>query len=187
MLHETADLERERGRLSARPAADPEGTPVLAFLDVAVPGGDRDGYARRVREPLRAALDLALTQPFTGEELPVAGLPDWFVRAAAWRPSDAPAFALTGRENYARHRGTSGAWDLQDWLYRFDPESETRGWAWWDLTVTGPNDLRIWVDTWGEASFSHLDLLWAAYLSGAASVSPPRLADATAWSAEATG
>ncbi|WP_059013316.1 hypothetical protein [Streptomyces specialis] len=94
MLHEPEDLTREKERLDIRPRPDAN-TPVLAFLDVTVPT-DQQGYVRRVREVLSPVLELALSQPFQGEEIPVHSIPDSVVRICEWRPTRAPAFVLAG-------------------------------------------------------------------------------------------
>jgi hypothetical protein len=72
-------------------------------------------------------------------------------------------------------------WELQEWLFQFDPDSEFRGWAWWDLTQTGVGRVRIWVDTWGESFFACNELRRLAYTAGADEVSGPILVRASDW------
>ncbi|MEU6994514.1 hypothetical protein ABZ953_28135 [Streptomyces sp. NPDC046465] len=181
MLHETEDIERERLRVARRPAAH-NAPPVLSWFDVTptVPG---DAYEGRLRSVLDAALGLALSADFTEEDLPVAAVPEWFTDVSG-RPlsADAPEFARRGRERYAAAiRG--GSWELQGWLHEFDPDSESRGWAWWDLTHSADGTVRIWADTWGESFFACDELRWLAYVAGGESVSGPYLARVDAWHA----
>jgi hypothetical protein len=77
-------------------------------------------------------------------------------------------------------------WSLQNWLYRFDPDEESRGWQWWDITSAGSSRVRIWVDSWGEPSFGCLDLLWVAYVAGARHVDEPTVRRPESWIAEAS-
>lgn len=76
--------------------------------------------------------------------------------------------------------------ERQNWLSRFDPDLEVRGWAWWDLTAapTGNGVLRLWVDTWGEPSFAWEDLRWLAFVAGARTVANPVLVKPEAWAGE---
>ncbi|WP_059005665.1 hypothetical protein [Streptomyces specialis] len=183
MLEYEEELAQEKSRIAHRPA-DHAGVPELAFFDVQVTVGEEE-YARRMREVLNAALDVAMTASFD-EPLPTAGIPEWFACASTWKAENAPDFAVSGRERYLTHPGTSGIWMLSDWLSRFEPEFGMRGWAWWDLTRPAPAHLRIWVDCGTESFFAHLDLLWLAYTCGAAAITPPHLADATEWAAQPT-
>ncbi|PTM98043.1 MULTISPECIES: hypothetical protein [unclassified Streptomyces] len=154
MFHEIEDIEQERIRLSRRPSAE-KAPPVLSVFDVRTDGPVSE-FDARLRSVLAPALHLAVSHPFEGD-LPVDTLPDWFVAApqADWRP--------------------------QEWLYQFDPESEFRGWAWWDLTRSGERGARIWVDSWGESFFACDELRWAAHVSGAEAVDGPVLARAGDW------
>ncbi|WP_063756239.1 hypothetical protein [Streptomyces sp. NRRL S-920] len=95
--------------------------------------------------------------------------------------AEAPEFARRGRERYAAAiRG--GSWELQAWLYEFDPDSGTRGWAWWDLTHSADDGTtRIWVDTWGESFFACDELRWLALVAGSDDVSGPYLAKVERW------
>lgn len=91
-----------------------------------------------------------------------------------------PECTRRGSERYAAAIG-GGPWDLQDWLYQADPESDSRGWAWWDLTQTGEREARIWVDSWGESFFACDELRWLAYVSGGEDVSGPTLVRVSDW------
>lgn len=103
-------------------------------------------------------------------------------------PAEAPApeFARNGRAAYMEHTG-GRPWELQDWLYRFDPDDDSRGWEWWDVTRVGPSRVHIWVDSWGESFFGGQDLLWAAYTAGALHVEGPSIQRSAAWAAETAG
>ncbi|MGW1562323.1 hypothetical protein ACWCQ1_38235 [Streptomyces sp. NPDC002144] len=177
MFHEIEDIEREKQRLSRRPSLE-DAPPVLSAFDVRTncPVAEFDA---RLRSVLGPALDLAVSHPFEGV-LPVDALPDWFTSAAQKTPASAPAHVTRGAERYAATVG-GGSWRPQEWLYQFDPESEFRGWAWWDLTRTGEHEARIWVDTWGESFFACDELRWLAYVSGAEEVTGPTLVRAADW------
>lgn len=176
MWHEWEDLLEEQRRVRVPPDADPE-VPLLDALDV-TPG--EDGvlrHAGRLRSVLDAALGVAV-----GQES--AALPDWFVQISGPEPNAAPAFARAGRERFLAHPGVEQPWELEDWLSRFEPDDGIRGWAWWDLTRAGESSSRIWINVEGEAHYSHLDLLWAAYVAGAERVGHPAAFRADEWRAE---
>ncbi|MFA3875125.1 hypothetical protein ABS735_15725 [Streptomyces sp. MMCC 100] len=182
MMHEIEDIEQERLRLSQRPSAQ-EVPPVVGVFDVRTicPVAE---FGDRVRSVLDPALRLAVSQRFEGEDLPVDAIPGWFAAVARESVQPAPDFAVQGAERYAAAIGR-GAWDLQEWLYQFDPESEFRGWAWWDLTQSGEREARVWVDTWGESFFACDELRWLAHVSGAVEVNGPTLERSEAWIAAA--
>ncbi|MFF4250917.1 hypothetical protein ACFY1L_06905 [Streptomyces sp. NPDC001663] len=177
MFHEIEDIEQERDRLSHRPSSE-QVPPVLSAFDVrtycSVP--EFDAMLRSVLAP---ALQLAVSHPFDEGSLPVGTLPDWFV-AASGTPASAPEHVRRGAERYSAAIG-GGLWKPQEWLYQFDPESEFRGWAWWDLTQVGENLARVWVDSWGESFFACDELRWAAYVSGAEEVTGPILVKSAEW------
>lgn len=183
MIHEIEDIEQERIRLSHRPDAD-GAPPVLCAFDVRTSGPVSE-FDTRLRSVLAPALDLATSQPFEGEDLPVDAIPDWFVAVGRGASGPAPDFARRGAEHYAAAIGQR-TWDLQEWLYQFDPESEFRGWAWWDLTQAGEHGARIWVDSWGESFFACDELRWLAYVCGGEEVVGPALVKSTEWIAAAT-
>ncbi|MFD5649919.1 hypothetical protein [Streptomyces sp. NPDC127039] len=182
MLHEIEDIEQERLRLSQRPAVR-EAPPVFCAFDVRTSCPVPE-FRDRVLSVLDPALRLAVSQPFEGEDLPVDAIPGWFTAVARESAEPAPDFAAQGAERYSTAVGR-GAWDLQEWLYQFDPESEFRGWAWWDLTQSGEREARVWVDTWGESFFACDELRWLAYVSGAVEVHGPTLERSEAWFAAA--
>ncbi|MFF1379121.1 hypothetical protein [Streptomyces sp. NPDC058308] len=178
MVHETEDIEQERLRVARRPAAQ-DAPPVLSWFGVTttVPV---EAYEARLRSVLDAALGLALSSDFAEEDLPAAAVPEWFAVVSGPLFANAPKYARRGRERYAAAiRG--GSWDLQEWLHEFDPDSESRGWAWWDLTHSADGTVRIWADTWGESFFACDELRWLAYVAGADDVSGPYLAKADSW------
>ncbi|MFF4400214.1 hypothetical protein [Streptomyces sp. NPDC001480] len=159
MIHEIEDIERERLRLARRPVPE-EVPPVLSAFDVRTKCSVAE-FGARMRAVLDAALRLALSHPFDGSDLPVDLVPDWFAVAC--------------------RQGGDGKWELQNWLYQFDPENEFRGWAWWDLTETGDGAARVWVDSWGEDFFGCDDFRWLAHVSGGEEVTGPVLAGAGDW------
>ncbi|MGW2226350.1 hypothetical protein [Streptomyces formicae] len=172
MFHETEDIEQERLRVARRPSPQ-DAPPVLSTFDVTltVPAAE---YEARLRSVLDAALGIALSADFAEEDLPVAAVPAWFAEVSGPLSARAPRFARRGRERYAAViRG--GSWELQSWLHEFDPDSESRGWAWWDLTRPSDGTVRIWADTWGEPFFACDELRWLAYVAGAEDVSGPEL------------
>lgn len=183
MIHEIEDIEQERLRLSRRPAPD-DAPPVLCVFDVRTSGAVAE-FDTRVRSVLTPALQLAVSQSFEGEDLPLDAIPDWFVAASRPGAISVPDFTQSGVELYEAAIG-GGPWDVQEWLYQFDPESEFRGWAWWDLTHSSDREARIWVDTWGESFFACDELRWLAYVSGGAEVSGPTLVRAPDWIAATT-
>ncbi|MER7307050.1 hypothetical protein [Streptomyces griseoluteus] len=79
-------------------------------------------------------------------------------------------------------------WEIQDWLFRFDPELEARGWEFWDLTraADGSGRLNLWLDTWGEPMFSWEEPCWLLYACGAQAVTDPVVVGSGSWAAEAT-
>ncbi|MFJ8076690.1 hypothetical protein ACIQ7Q_22785 [Streptomyces sp. NPDC096176] len=184
MLHEIEDLEAEKSRVLERTEFD-SAPPVLAFVEIEVDGDPAD-YSGRLRAALGAALDLAVSESFD-DDLPTGTVPAWFAGVCKDGEGPVEAFAARGRERYTERTG-DGPWELQDWLSRFDPDLEVRGWAWWDLTGSpeGEGRLRLWLDTWGEAFFSWEDLRWLLYVCGARSVADPMLVKPEVWAREAS-
>lgn len=187
MLHEIEGVEQERSRVSERPEIDPD-VPLLSYVEVAV-AGSPEAYARRLREVLAAVYDLAVREDLDEEVVPVDTLPAWFVGVCRGGGGTEPTeeFAADGLAGYTERTG-SGPWEIQDWLSRFHPELEARGWAFWDLThpKDGGDRLRLWVDTWGESFFAWEELRFLAYVCGARSVTDPALAEPGAWAEEAS-
>ncbi|MEU6614686.1 hypothetical protein [Streptomyces parvus] len=163
----------QRRPVSQRPGAD-AAPPVLSLFVIDV-SEDAAAYVERLRSVLAPAVRLGCTADFAQESLPVGEIPGWFaeVYSGGGGEERAPRFARAGREAYADHTGGGGPWDLQDWLYRFDPDEDSRGWEWWDATVAGPSRVHVRVDSWGESSFGCQDLLWAVFTAGAVRVEGP--------------
>ncbi|PIM70004.1 hypothetical protein CTU88_22395 [Streptomyces sp. JV178] len=175
MIHTLQDISRELERVSQRPPRN-EAPPVLSTFDVTT-FDSADEYVARLRSTLCAALKLAISESFDGEDLPIQGIPQWFIAASGDSPATPPDFAARGLELYlAQVKGGIGrGWQLQEWLYQFDPDSEFRGWAWWDVTYSVEGHVRIWVDSWGESFFACDELRWLAYTAGGQDVSGPVL------------
>lgn len=182
MMHNSDSLAAEFQRLQDCPGAE-SAPPVLALFVVDV-SGDAAEYEQRLRSALAPAVRLGGTADFEQESLPVDDVPVWFAAVSSGNEERAPRFARTGHGGYVEHMGGGGPWELQDWLYRFDPDEDSRGWEWWDATPAGPSRVHIWVDSWGESFFGCQELLWAAYAAGAVLVNGPALQKSTVWSAE---
>lgn len=184
MIHSVESLEAECERVANRPDAD-SAPPVLIEFTLDVPG-DPAQYVKRLRSVLSVAVALGATADFEEESLPVDDFPDWFVAVSSADEAATPDFAKRGRDAFMVHT-RSGPWELQNWLYRFDPDDDSRGWEWWDITVVGPGRVRVWVDSWGESFFGCQELRWAAYTAGALDVDGPAVQEADMWVAEAAG
>ncbi|MER6028470.1 hypothetical protein [Streptomyces sp. NPDC001851] len=185
MIHSEETVAAERDRVRQRPPAE-SAPPVLAAFTVDVADGVAEAYARRVRDVLSAALHLACTAEFGDEDLPADAFPGWFTAVSARDGEVREGFARDGRAAYLR-RSAEGPWDLQNWIYRFDPDEDSRGWEFWDAVPVGPGQVRVWVDSWGESFFGSLDLLWLLYTAGAAHVEGPEVRRAGRWVSEAGG
>nr|WP_031507951.1 hypothetical protein [Streptomyces megasporus] len=181
MMHSEESLAAEFERLRRRPDAE-SAPPVLCEFTVDLPG-DPEPYAERLRSVLSAAMGLGITEDFTEDDLPTDGVPDWFVAACSQDGDGAPDFARDGRAAYQAHT-ESRPWPLRNWLHRFDPDDDSRGWQWWDITRTGPSRVRIWVDGWGESFFGCQELRWAAYTAGARHVDGPAVQNRDVWAGE---
>ncbi|WP_245694520.1 hypothetical protein [Streptomyces abyssalis] len=133
---------------------------------------------------LEVALRLGTTEEFDGEDLPIQEVPGWFVEISS-NPENAPLAARRGRDQYLANI-VSGPWPLQDWLYRFCPDEDSRGWSWWDMTPTSDGDVHLWVDSWGEDFFGCDDLRWLAYTAGARRVVGPEIRQLESWLEESS-
>ncbi|SEQ82830.1 hypothetical protein [Streptomyces radiopugnans] len=181
-MHSKESLEAEAERLRRRPAAE-SAPPVLCEFTVDLPG-DPARYAGRLRSVLSAAVSLGAAADFEEEEeLPTEGVPGWFAAVCSPGGEGVPDFARDGRGAYGAHTG-SRPWSLQNWLCRFDPDDDSRGWQWWDVTQSGPSRAHIWVDGWGESFFGCRELRWAAYTAGALRVEGPTVRRSDAWAQE---
>lgn len=186
MIHsrESVAAELDRVRQGPRPGSAP---PSLAAFTVEVREGTPQAYALRVRSVMSAVLHLACVAEFDDEDLPTEGIPDWFAAASdRGVRTPRPEFVKQGRATYAEC-GAGAPWSLQNWIYRFDPDEDSRGWEFWDIIQAGPSRLRVWVDSWGESFFGSLELLWLLYTAGAARVEGPEVRKADTWASEARG
>ncbi|MEV6424778.1 hypothetical protein [Streptomyces sp. NPDC051662] len=175
-------MAEEFERLRSRPSAEVAPSVLSRFI-VDTSGSSAD-YVKHLRSILSPALRLGHTADFEADTLPVDDIPDWFIAVSHPNEERAPEFANNGRDGYMDH--TAGQpWELQNWLYRFDPDDDSRGWEWWDVTQAGPSRVHVWVDSWGESFFGCQDLLWAAYTAGALHVDGPTVQRSTAWEEEA--
>ncbi|MGW6648962.1 hypothetical protein AMK23_20085 [Streptomyces sp. CB02130] len=172
-----AELQRVREHRPVRERPDVDAAPPALCLFVIDVSGDAAAYVERLRSVLVPAVRLGCTADFEQESLPVDEVPGWFAAVGSGAGSRGeervPHFARAGREAYAGHTGGGRPWDLQDWLYRFDPDEDSRGWEWWDATVAGPSRVHVGVDSWGESFFGCQDLLWAVFTAGAVRVDGP--------------
>lgn len=184
MFHDVDSVSLELGRLQHRPE-ESEAPPVLSVFEVSTEGNSQS-YLERLRSPIATGLKLGTTAEFSDDDLPTDGLPSWFLDVSDDRITEAPDFARHGRDRYLELPGGE-PWDVQEWLFRFDPDDETRGWAWWDATTDGDSRARIWVDSWGESFFGCGDLRWVAFTAGAREVSGPHLARPAEWANAVSG
>lgn len=181
MIHDVDSVEMELTRLRERP--DPALVPPVLSVFTVELQDQSVGFRDRLTSVLDVALQLGITEEFEDEDLPTGDLPDWFVEVSSQDSARAPIFARRGREQYL-HYVASGPWPLQDWLYRFCPEEDSRGWSWWDITHDSRGSLHVWVDSWGEDFFGCDDLRWLAYTAGAKELSGPHLARPEEWANE---
>ncbi|MEV7659310.1 hypothetical protein AB0O39_34735 [Streptomyces anulatus] len=179
MMHTVDSLAAELQRLRDRPRTD-AAPPVLSLFVIDV-HGDAVEYERRLRSAISPAVRLGGTADFGQDSLPVDAVPDWFAAVSSQNPEQVPQFARAGCDGYAEHTGGGRPWELQDWLYRFDPDEDSRGWEWWDAAPVGPSRVHVWVDSWGESFFGCQDLLWAAYAAGAVRVDGPAVQTSAVW------
>ncbi|MER6343905.1 hypothetical protein ACWC10_01150 [Streptomyces sp. NPDC001595] len=171
MLHDLDSVTAELERVRRHPPAG-SAPPVLASFGVDVADGSAEEYTERVRAVLSAALRLACAADFDEEDLPAGVFPEWFRSVCAADRAAEQEFARNGRIAYTR-RGGGEPWSLRNWIHRFDPDEESRGWEFWDAEPVGASRVRVRVDSWGESFFGSLELLWLLYTAGAAHVEGP--------------
>lgn len=184
MIHDVDSVGRELERLQRRPERS-EVPPVLSVFEVSTEGSSAT-YIERLRSPVETGLKLGMIAEFSDDDLPTDALPAWFRAVSSEKYAEAPDFAKLGRDRYLELPGGE-PWNVQEWLFRFDPDDETRGWAWWDVTTDGESRARIWTDSWGESFFGCGDLRWVAFTAGATEVSGPRLARPVEWTTAVSG
>lgn len=185
MIHSEESIAAELGRVRQRPAIE-SAPPVLAVFVIDVAEAQSAAYVRRVRHVLSEVLQLACTAEFDDEDLPTEDFPDWFTAVCARSGAAHQGFAEQGRAAYLDRSGGT-AWSLQNWIYRFDPDEDSRGWEFWDAVPVGPTRVHVWVDSWGESFFGSLDLMWLLYTAGASRIEGPEVRKASAWASEAAG
>ncbi|GHE24148.1 hypothetical protein [Streptomyces thermodiastaticus] len=185
MIHSEESVAAEGDRVRQRPAVE-SAPPVLAVFTVDVNEGSPEEYVQRVRHVLSAALHLACTAEFDDRDLPVDGFPDWFTSVCADSGEEPPEFARQGSIEFV-NRGGGKPWPLQNWIYCFDPEEDSRGWEFWDAVPVGPAQVRVWVDSWGEALFGCLELRWLLHTAGGSHVEGPEVYRAVTWASEVAG
>ncbi|MEV7870218.1 hypothetical protein AB0P17_29925 [Streptomyces sp. NPDC088124] len=181
MLHEIEDLQSERSRVFERPEFS-SAPPVLSHIDVVIEVPAIE-YATRLRAVLGAVLALAMSEEFEDDDFPVDTIPAWFRAVSLGGNGHVEVFARVGALRYSEKIGER-PWGLRDWLYRFHPEAEVRGWAWWDLTSLSDGRLRLWVDAWGESFFAWEELRWLLYMCGAREVEGPIIRRPETWAEE---
>jgi hypothetical protein len=168
----------ELGRVDSAPSWSTEAPAVLATFLVTASMGAAD-YVARVRAVLSAAIHAANSMDSDSESLPENLIPDWFAevtRGSVVVGHDAPA--SLGIQQYVSRRGEE-PWELQDWLFCFDPQ--LRGWAWWDATQLPDESVLLWVDSSGEPVFPCEEFRWLAYACGAKTVEGPVLRSVLEW------
>ncbi|MDI5964441.1 hypothetical protein [Streptantibioticus silvisoli] len=178
MDHSKESLLVECGRILRRPEVE-EVPPYLGEFTVEVTG-EVEEYVARLRSLLSSAVELGATNDFEDDEVPVDDVPGWFLSVSKGGSGDIPEFARLGSDEFQRLPG-SGVWSAQNWLFRFDPEDDSRGWEWWDLTRSGPSRVAVWVDCQAEDFFGCQELRWALYVAGGSKVDGPNLRRSDAW------
>ncbi|CAM5721257.1 hypothetical protein SBADM41S_09472 [Streptomyces badius] len=148
--------------------------------------GDAAAYVERLRSVLAPAVRLGCTADFEQESLPVDEVPGWFAAVGSGGEERVPQFARTGRGAYAEHTGGGRPWDLQDWLYRFDPDEDSRagsgGTPRWPVR---PVFMSGW--TAGGSPSSDARICSGPHsMAGAVRVAGPTVQKAAVWSMERT-
>lgn len=140
---------------------------------------DAIDYVARFRAVLSAAIRTANQADFDSETISETLIPDWF--AEVTRGSVVVGHdhvASSGSQQYVSRRGEE-PWELQDWLFCFDPQ--LRGWAWWDVTQLSNDAVLLWVDSSGEPAFPCEEFRWLAYVCGAKNVDGPLVRRLSEW------
>ncbi|GGP16472.1 hypothetical protein LDL08_26480 [Nonomuraea glycinis] len=168
----------ELERIDISPTKKTKGPPIFATFLVTT-NVDAVDYVTRLRAVLSAAIRTANQADFDSEAIPEILIPDWF--AEVTRGSvvvGCDHTASSGSQQYVSRHGEE-PWELQDWLFCFDPQ--LRGWAWWDVTMLSKNSVLLWVDSSGEPAFPCEELRWLAYACGAKKVEGPLLRRLWEW------
>lgn len=171
-------LVEESDRILNRPRSMPP--QFLTCIEI-IPLIDQNTYCKRLRRVIHSAVSLSCVQDFEREVLDDAGIPTWF----AFLTDDVPAAdGVTpkgAREGVVRYFGVRGGdkWDLQEWLFMFDPDLRT--WSWWDVVGCGGGGVYLYIDTNGEIPVPCEELWWSIFVSGAQSVGKPFLISSDYW------
>jgi hypothetical protein len=163
--------ESELRRTKSRPEVGPS-VPLAAFYVEVANWDESDRFAQRVRDLVRAGVEVAATGDFDAEVLPESSLPPWSNEEAFLREEG------NAKLRYSLHRGDE-EWTMQDLLFSFDPRQ--RSWEWWDITRISANVVQLWVDSRGEPVFACDELRWICYLAGARSLVGPLLTSSEVW------
>lgn len=168
----------ELERVDSFLAEGTEGPPVLATFLVTT-NIDAVDYVARFRAVLSAAIRTANQADFDSETISETLIPDWFAEVTCGSIAvGRDNAASSGSQQYVSRRGEE-LWELQDWLFCFDPQ--LRGWAWWDLTQLSHNAVLLWVDSSGEPAFPCEEFRWLAYACGAKNVDGPVVRRLSEW------
>lgn len=178
MKHRYRNLEREGNRVLGGPNSTP---PRLLTCFKILPLGSQSSYCKRLRRLIYSAVLLSSEQDFDWEVLEETGIPAWFVRLTDDVPGTEREMHDGAREGVAKYFSVRGGekWDLQEWLFMFDPQ--LRSWSWWDVTGGGDSWLFLYIDTKGEIPVPLEELWWAVFVSGAQVVEGPFLAPPEKW------
>jgi len=138
-------------------------------------------YLNRIRSVLGPAVALAQRNNFDVEILPTNSIPVWFSEVSNGAPNVSNLLSNSAHSGAQRYisRLHQNPWDLQEWLFCFDPER--RGWSWWDATVANSGTVTLWLDTLGEPTVPWDDFIWLAYVTGALSVNEATLKSSDEW------
>ncbi|MFV2199119.1 hypothetical protein [Nocardiopsis sp. LOL_012] len=109
------------------------------------------------------------------------GIPLWFLCLMDDSIAASESIPEESREGAARYFDSRGGreWDIQEWLFMFDPE--LRSWSWWDLVECKSQDVLLFFDSNGEVPVPCEELWWSIFSSGALAVSDPFLVSSDFW------
>jgi hypothetical protein len=154
------------------------GMPPLLSRFLVTPILSASEYNSRIREVLAAVIETVKEFDALSDQVPVGLIPDWFVGVTCGLNFKSSGPEFKGARYYVSCRHEE-PWELQEWLFCFDPQM--RGWRWWDLTWLPDGSIQLWVDSSGEPVFPCEELRWLAYVCGAKNVDGPILIPISAW------
>lgn len=171
-------LLEEAERILDRPQSTPPR--FLSCVEI-VPAGDQNSYCRRLRRVIHSAVALSCVQDFEEEILDGSGIPVWFAQLTSGDLLAGRVVADDLRDGVSRYFEARGGevWDLQEWLFMFDPG--LRSWSWWDVAGFGDGKVFLYFDANGEAVIPCEELWWAIFASGAKMVEGPFLVPSGRW------